>query len=264
MGKYGDKPNRLLAGLTFGVNTRRVRTIVYIVKTATRGMPAIGFPHIIAVDWGLRSVCRISLASVQRCRALAWICNSMARKSRTTRLRAIQLGTYARVSVLRQGCGGVSRGFFLRHGGGIFMVDFLHLLPCRTEAVGIYRRLIIIFRKFYVFVGTERHYGGVHRLNYHRCHALRQHAESLGRSPRQVDNSAMPVRTTVGNSYENYFARTGIGNLEPRAEWISAVGASHTVVMKTLAAAGTRSGELFGIIRRFTFLTDLRRQKGKT
>ena len=100
-------------------------------------------------------------------------------------------------------------------------------------------------------------------LHNDRGHTLVDHADGLGRGPRQVDDAPAAMGATVGHTDHDTLVRARIGHTEQGAEGMGTVGTGQAVVVQPLAATGACPGGPFGIKRSLTPLLLLGQQRSK-
>ena len=98
-------------------------------------------------------------------------------------------------------------------------------------------------------------------LYNHGGNALPKDAELLGCTPREIDDTTTSKRATIGDTNHNNTVIGRIGNLQPCAKGMSAMGTGQAVVMQSLATAGESSRSPLTIIRSDAFLHALSMQK---
>ena len=157
----------------------------------------------------------------------------------------------------------LARFAFLTHRLPVFLRSLLCFLFLPECIVGIIIFYEVEFHSRHlgrciVFEGDG---GRPDRNNFYGCNSLREHAQGLGRSPGEVDDSASSERTAIGHPHHYLFTIREVFHFEQGAEGMCAVGACQAVVMQPFAAAGACTRCPPRIKRGFTPLLCIQRDK---
>ena len=138
---------------------------------------------------------------------------------------------------------------------------FFHLLPEWCGAIGAVVGFQLYIGNFYLVVRQEGDDDVAILLDKDGCYTLRDDAQLLGGTPREVDDASADVWTTIGDSDHDAAAVGWIVDLQLGAEGVGEVGTGQTVAMQAFATGGLAPMEFLGIERGLAFLSTLSAQK---